>query len=68
MCKGVACKPGLQESAISKVSLHADRPSTDVSKNSVQVHNGLILQCFPLQKGKALFLPWFCFIYLEFKA
>ena len=26
MCRGVACKPGRQESVISKASLHADHP------------------------------------------
>ena len=31
---GVACKPGLQASAIRKASF-ACRPSTDVSKNAV---------------------------------
>ena len=64
---GVACKPGLQASAIRKGEL-ACRPSTDVSKNAVYVHKKLILQCFSLYKGEALFPSLFCFIYFQFNA
>ena len=46
---GVVCKPGWQESAISKVSLHGVACMLTIHQcvlNAVQVHNDLILQCF----------------------
>ena len=39
MWRGVACKPGWQESAIGKASLHADHPPMCLKMPCLQVHS-----------------------------
>ena len=66
MCMAVACKPGRQDSAISKASLHASHPPMCLKMpckcTMIDQCNGSLCK-----KCKALFLLWFCFIFFNSK-